>query len=87
MAKVLVAGLDGSLRNFGIALMWLDTVTLETMIKDLILIKTEKSKDKSVRRSSDYLEAALALKEGCHAAMRGVTIERCEHQDQATGKQ
>jgi Holliday junction resolvasome RuvABC endonuclease subunit len=53
--------------------MWLDTVTLELSVHDLILIKTEKSKDKQVRRSSDYLEAALALKNGCHQAMKGVT--------------
>lgn len=73
MAKILIAGLDGSLRNFGIALMWLDIDTLELSVHDLILIKTEKSKDKQVRRSSDYLTAALALKNGCHAAMKGVT--------------
>ncbi|WP_326894514.1 hypothetical protein U8P73_36005 (plasmid) [Rhizobium beringeri] len=72
MAKILIAGLDGSLRNFGIALMWLDTDTLELSVHDLILIKTEKSKDKQVRRSSDYLDAALALKNGCHSAMKGV---------------
>jgi Holliday junction resolvasome RuvABC endonuclease subunit len=69
----MVAGLDGSLRNFGIARMWLDTVTLDLSVQDLILIKTEKSKDKQVRRSSDYLSAAIALKEGCQKAMLGVT--------------
>lgn len=72
MARILVAGLDGSLRNFGIALAWLDTETLELSVKDLILIKTSKSKDKQIRRSSDYLDAAQTLKEALHKAMAGV---------------
>jgi len=73
MAKILIAGLDGSLRNFGVALMWLDTETLELSIHDLVLIKTAKSKDKKVRSSSDNLSRALELKNGVHAALRGVT--------------
>lgn len=73
MGKILIAGLDGSLRNFGVATAWLDLQTLAIEIKDLILVKTEKSKDKKVRSSSDNLSRAMELKNGVHAAMRGVT--------------
>lgn len=73
MGKILIAGLDGSLRNFGVATAWLDLETLQLEIKDLILIKTEKSKDKKVRASSDNLSRATELKIGVHEALRGVT--------------
>ncbi len=61
MAKVKIAGLDGSLRNFGIALMTLDTDTLKLDIEDLKLIQTEKTKLKGVRASSDNLVRAQAI--------------------------
>jgi Holliday junction resolvasome RuvABC endonuclease subunit len=73
MAKILVAGLDGSLRNFGVALMWLDTKTLELSVKDLVLVKTEKSQTKQVRKSSDNLARAKILVDGVSETMKGVT--------------
>lgn len=73
MGKILIAGLDGSLRNFGVATAWLDLETLKLEIKDLVLVKTEKSKDKKVRSSSDNLARATELRKGVHAALRGVT--------------
>lgn len=59
--KITIAGLDGSKTNFGIALMTMDVETLELEVKDLILVKTEKSKDKKVRKSSDNLERAQEI--------------------------
>jgi Holliday junction resolvasome RuvABC endonuclease subunit len=61
MAKVRIAGLDGSLRNFGVAKMILDTETMALSVEDLILVKTVKSKVKQVRISSDYLDAAQQI--------------------------
>ncbi|MBD9511533.1 hypothetical protein IB265_32780 [Ensifer sp. ENS10] len=73
MGKILIAGLDGSLRNFGVATAWLDLDTLRLEIKELVLVKTEKSKNKSVRASSDNLARAIELRKGVHAALLGVT--------------
>lgn len=58
MSKITIAGLDGALANFGITILALDTETLELEIKDLVLVKTEKSKHKSVRVSSEYYRRA-----------------------------
>lgn len=73
MGKILIAGLDGSLRNFGVATAWLDLDTLALEIKDLVIIKTEISKEKKVRSSSDNLRRALEIKNGVHPALKGVT--------------
>ncbi|MBY3231934.1 hypothetical protein [Rhizobium laguerreae] len=73
MGKILIAGLDGSLRNFGVATAWLDLETLKLDIHQLTIIKTELSKDKKVRSSSDYLRRSLEIKNGVHPAMKGVT--------------
>ena len=59
--KITIAGLDGSKTNFGIALMTMDVDTLELDVKDLILVKTEKSKNKQVRASSDNLLRAQEI--------------------------
>lgn len=67
MTKITFAAMDGSLRNFGVAKMCYDTDTGELSVMDLFLTKTEKSKVKSVRASSDNLarsqSIASALKE------------------------
>jgi hypothetical protein len=73
MGKILIAGLDGSLRNFGVATAWLDLDTLKLGIHELTIIKTEISKDKKVRSSSDNLRRALEIKNGVHPALKGVT--------------
>ncbi|OCP21995.1 MULTISPECIES: hypothetical protein [unclassified Ensifer] len=61
--KIKIAGLDGSLRNFGIAKMLydLDTGTLE--VDDFLLIQTEKEQTKKMRASSDTYERAKKLAE------------------------
>lgn len=61
MPLVRIAALDGSLRNFGIAKMLLDTRTLELQLESLLLVKTEKGKQKTVRKSSDNLERAQLI--------------------------
>lgn len=63
MAKIRIAALDGSLRNFGIAKLDYDTDTDELSVADLILTKTEKSSVKSVRASSDNLARAQVIAE------------------------
>lgn len=73
MSRILVAGLDGSLRAFGVATAWLDVLTLDIEVKDLTLIETQLTKDKKVRSGSDYLSRAQTLKEGVHKALEGVT--------------
>lgn len=73
MAKIRVAGLDGSKRNFGVAIMEIDTRTLEAEVVDLILIKTEKEKSKQVRKSSDNFRSACEIAEGLTGALKGVT--------------
>lgn len=66
----MLAGLDGSLRNFGIALMSLDTDTLDLQVQDLTLITTEKGTAKTVRKSSDNLSRASILSAGIEAALK-----------------
>jgi Holliday junction resolvasome RuvABC endonuclease subunit len=69
MAIIKVAGLDGSLRNFGISKMLFDTDSYALSVDDLILIETEKTKSKQVRASSDSFESARALAEGAQKAL------------------
>jgi len=71
MTKVLIAGLDGSKRNFGVARVLLDIDTLGIEVEDLVLIKTEKSQEKSVRASSDNLVRAQAVVHGIQPALAG----------------
>lgn len=71
MSLIRIAGLDGSKSNFGIALMNLDTDTLDLSVADLILIKTEKDQAKQVRKSSDNLLRAQIIAQGCEMALRG----------------
>jgi Holliday junction resolvasome RuvABC endonuclease subunit len=63
MPKIRIAALDGSLRNFGIAKLDYDTDTGDLTVAELVLTKTEKSKVKSVRSSSDNLARAQVLAE------------------------
>jgi Holliday junction resolvasome RuvABC endonuclease subunit len=60
MPRIRIAGLDGSKTNFGIATLVLDTDQMHLptgglTVESLLLIKTEKSKIKNVRASSDNL--------------------------------
>jgi len=72
MAKIRVAGLDGSKSNFGIAILELDTATLEMTVIDLILVKTEKDKSKQVRKSSDNYKRSLEIASAIPSALKGV---------------
>lgn len=58
MTKITFAALDGAVANFGIAKLSYDTVTGELDVIDLLLSKTEKTKLKQVRSSSDDLSRA-----------------------------
>jgi Holliday junction resolvasome RuvABC endonuclease subunit len=72
MAIIRVAGLDGSKTNFGIAIMSFDTDNPKATLKieDLILAKTEKSKEKKVRASSDNLARSQLIVETVHPAIK-----------------
>lgn len=69
MAQIRIAGLDGSLTNFGVALMTLDTNTMHIDVDDLLLFKTAPTKAKGVRSSSDNLVRAQSLAEGVSKAL------------------
>jgi Holliday junction resolvasome RuvABC endonuclease subunit len=61
--KIKIAGLDGSLRNFGIAKMEYDTETGAMSVLDLLLIETVPTTIKKMRASSDTFERAKKLAE------------------------
>lgn len=73
MTKIRIAGLDGSKTNFGIAIMELDIDTLELKVLNLHLVKTEKSKNKQVRASSDNLQRCQTISEAVFAQLHGCT--------------
>lgn len=63
MRKIRIAALDGSLRNFGVAILELDMSTMTIEPVELHLLQTEKSKSKQVRKSSDYEDRAISIAE------------------------
>lgn len=71
--KITIAGLDGSLRNFGITKMSYDLATEELAVLDMLLITTEKSAIKTVRSSSDNLQRAQKISRGVEKFLQGVT--------------
>lgn len=73
MTKIRIAGLDGSKTNFGIALLDLDIDTMELTVNDLILVKTQKTKNKQVRMSSDNLRRAQEVAVPLRKALKGCT--------------
>ncbi|MEZ2310839.1 hypothetical protein AB6809_29765 [Paraburkholderia sp. RCC_158] len=66
-----VAGLDPSMSNFGIALADLNIDTMEKTITDLILVETEPDQTKQVKKVSDDLRRAYAVREGMLKALQG----------------
>lgn len=74
MAQVKIAGLDGSKTNFGIAIMTLDTETMELSVDELVLLKTEKEQNKQVRKSSDNLIRSQYIARGLDEAIKNCTI-------------
>lgn len=67
--KIMLAGLDGSLRNFGIVKCLLDLDTMKLEVVDMQLVKTDKSKNKQVRASSDNLERAQTIATRLHSSL------------------
>lgn len=63
MAEVKIAALDGSLRNFGVVKGTYDTNDEHLTIGEMHILKTEKSKNKQVRASSDNLTRAQSIAE------------------------
>lgn len=74
MGKIIIAGLDGSLRNFGMTKMSYDLVTGKLAVIDMKLIETQKDKNKSVRASSDNLLRAQEIAKGVRDFLSDVTI-------------
>lgn len=71
MSIIKVAGLDPSMSNFGIALADLNLDTMEKTITDLILITTEPDQTKQVKKVSDDLRRAYAVRDGMMQALSG----------------
>lgn len=74
MATIKIMGCDPSLRNLGVSLGTLDLDTLEFTVEDVTLTVTEKSKVKSVRKSSDDYDRCKILHESLRALSEGVDI-------------
>lgn len=78
MAKIKIAGLDGSLRNFGVTILEYDTDTEALDVVAVHLIETQRSKVKTVRASSDNLARSQALNEGVREAIKDCAIAFAE---------
>lgn len=76
--KLKIAAFDPSLRNFGIAMITLDTDTAKVSVDKLTLIETETSKDKKVRKNSTDIDRARALFEGMMEACSEADIAVAE---------
>lgn len=61
MSHIKIAALDGSLRNFGVVKGIYNTDNEQLSIGEMHLLKTEKSKNKQVRASSDNLVRAQSI--------------------------
>lgn len=72
--RIQVAGIDPALRNMGVALMTLDTDTMELALLDLKLFETEKMAGKTVRQNSDDLRRAKELVKGLDTVTKGCTL-------------
>lgn len=74
MPTILTAGLDGSMKNFGVARILIDLPSMKMSIDDLILTSTEKDKKKQVRASSDLYRRAKEINRGVHKAIEGCAV-------------
>ncbi|MER9176252.1 hypothetical protein NKH72_21990 [Mesorhizobium sp. M0955] len=74
MSKILIGGLDGSLRNFGVARMELDIATDELSVTGLYLPQTDVEKNKQVRASSATYFRAKYLHDEVTAALEGASV-------------
>lgn len=73
-----IVSFDPALSNFGIAQMTYDWNTGKLALDNLILVQTEGSKHKTVRKNSDDLERARQLHRGMIAACEGATVAIAE---------
>lgn len=73
-----VIGIDPSLNNFGIAKASVNIFSLEYVITDLSLYKSENEAGKVVRKNSDDLRRAKTLFDGMVEACRGATLAIAE---------
>lgn len=64
MNKIRILGLDPALRNTGMAIADYDTVTGQLDVISVSIVKTERSANKVVRRTSDDLNCAKQLVDG-----------------------
>lgn len=78
MSKCRIIGIDPSLRNFGIAKATLNLDTMKYVIDDLILIRPEDEKGKTVRKNSDDLRRCIQLHEGFLEACQGASFAIAE---------
>ncbi|ARQ95259.1 hypothetical protein [Bradyrhizobium phage BDU-MI-1] len=69
-----MAGIDPSLRNWGMSKMLLDCDTMTLQLEGITTIRTEPRKGKSVRQNSDDLRSAKELHEGFHAWVKDCII-------------
>jgi len=73
-----IIGLDPSLKNFGIAKATVNIYTLEYVITDLSLHKSENEAGKVVRKNSDDLRRAKTLFDGMTEACQGAVLAIAE---------
>ena len=74
MSEVRIIGIDPSLRSTGIAFGKLDLDTLEWSVDEVELVKTEKGKSKTVRKSSDDYDRCRILYEAISSAEKRADI-------------
>lgn len=68
--KMRIIGIDPSMRNLGLVFGVLDLTTLEFDVHRVELTETEKSKSKTVRKSSDDFDRCQLLHEAVKAAQK-----------------
>lgn len=73
-----VAGIDPSLRNWGMSKMLLDCDNMTLELEDITTVRTESRKGKTVRQNSDDLRCAQELLAGFHAWVKDCVIGFCE---------
>lgn len=64
MARIKLIGMDPSMSNWGIAIAYLDLDTMDLEVKDLILIKPDKSSKLKIRQNSKDIFTAEQLIQG-----------------------
>jgi len=75
---MLVASMDPSLANFGVAELHLDTETLKLSVRSLTLIETEKRTGKTVRQNSDDLRRCKEIVQRYHFLINKCTVAFAE---------